>query len=89
MASNQKSSKSLTISYVMGICVTYSALGIVAGITGTLFSSSIQNIGFLYFSGILFLVFGLIMLEIISIKLPINTNNYIANFLSRFRVVIR
>ena len=85
MASNQKSSKSLTISYVMGICVTYSALGIVAGITGTLFSSSIQNIGFLYFSGILFLVFGLIMLEIISIKLPINTNNYIANFLSRFK----
>ena len=85
MASNQKSSKSLTISYVMGICVTYSALGIVAGITGTLFSSSIQNIGFLYFSGILFLIFGLIMLEIISIKLPINTNNYIANFLSRFK----
>ena len=85
MASNQKSSKLLTISYVMGICVTYSALGIIAGITGTLFSSSIQNIGFLYFSGILFLVFGLIMLEIISIKLPINTNNYIANFLSRFR----
>jgi thiol:disulfide interchange protein DsbD len=85
MASNQKSSKSLTISYVMGICVTYSALGIIAGLTGTLFSSSIQNIGFLYFSGILFLVFGLIMLEIISIKLPINTNNYIANFLSRFK----
>ena len=85
MASNQKSSKSLTISYVTGICVTYSALGIVAGITGTLFSSSIQNIGFLYFSGILFLVFGLIMLEIISIKLPINTNNYIANFLARFK----
>ena len=85
MASNQKSSKSLTISYVTGICVTYSALGIVAGITGTLFSSSIQNISFLYFSGILFLVFGLIMLEIISIKLPINTNNYIANFLSRFK----
>tara|TARA_B100000035_G_scaffold315481_1_gene336852 strand:+ start:31540 stop:33255 length:1716 start_codon:yes stop_codon:yes gene_type:complete len=85
MASNQKYSKSLTISYVMGICFTYSALGIIAGITGTLFSSSIQNIGFLYFSGILFLVFGLIMLEIISIKLPVNTNNYIANFLSRFK----
>jgi thiol:disulfide interchange protein DsbD len=85
MASNQKSSKSLTISYVLGICVTYSALGIVAGITGTLFSSSIQNTGFLYFSGILFLVFGLIMLEIISIKLPINTNNYVSNFLSRFK----
>ena len=85
MASNQKSSKSLTISYVLGICVTYSALGIVAGITGTLFSSSIQNTGFLYFSGILFLVFGLIMLEIISIKLPINTNNYVSNFISRFK----
>ena len=85
MASNQKSSKSLTISYVMGICVTYASLGIIAGLTGTLFSSSIQNVGFLYFSGILFLVFGLIMLEIISIKLPINTNNYIANFLSRFK----
>ena len=84
MASNRKASRSLTISYVLGICFTYSALGILAGLTGNLLSSSIQNIGFLYFSGILFLLFGLAMLDIISIRIPLNANTMISQLLSRF-----
>jgi thiol:disulfide interchange protein DsbD len=85
MASNQSSSKTLTICYVSGVCITYASLGIIAGITGTLLSSSLQNVGFLYLSSSLFILFGLMMLDVISIKLPLNINNIVSQVLDRFK----
>lgn len=85
LSSNKKSSRSLTLFYVLGICTTYSALGVIAGITGTLLSSSIQNIGFLYFSGLLFILFGLFMLDIISLKLPFSLNNIVSKPLNKLK----
>lgn len=85
LSSNKKSSRSLTLFYVLGICTTYSTLGVIAGITGTLLSSSIQNIGFLYFSGLLFILFGLFMLDIISLKLPVSLNNIVSRPLNKLK----
>src|SRR4051794_41232882 len=60
----------LTFTYVVGLAVVYSALGVFAGLTGTLFGSVSTN-PWLYFTmANVLIVAGLGMLDVIPIRLP-------------------
>ena len=60
----------LTLTYVLGLALVYSALGVFAGLTGTLFGSVSTN-PWLYFAmaNVLILA-GLGMLDVLPIRLP-------------------
>jgi cytochrome c-type biogenesis protein len=60
----------LTLTYVLGLALVYSALGVFAGLTGTLFGSVSTN-PWLYFAmaNVLMLA-GLGMLDVVPIRLP-------------------
>ena len=60
----------LSLTYVIGLAVVYSALGLFAGLTGTLFGTISTN-PWLYFAMANLLVFaGLAMLDVIPVRLP-------------------
>src|SRR5438046_571161 len=60
----------LTLTYVVGLALVYSALGVFAGLTGTLFGSVSTN-PWLYFAmaNVLILA-GLSMLDVVPVRLP-------------------
>lgn len=60
----------LTFAYVFGLALAYAALGLVAGLTGTLFGAISTN-PWLYFGlANLLTVFGLMMAEVIPVPIP-------------------
>lgn len=60
----------LTLSYVAGLATVYATLGVIAGITGTIFGTISTN-PWLYFAmANLLLVAALAMLDVIPIRLP-------------------
>lgn len=60
----------LTLSYVLGLALVYAALGLVAGLTGSLFGS-ISTHPWLYFAMANFLLIaGLAMLDVIHVPVP-------------------
>ncbi|MEP6691188.1 MAG: cytochrome c biogenesis protein CcdA [Gemmatimonadaceae bacterium] len=60
----------LTLSYVLGLALVYAALGLIAGLTGTIFGAISTN-PWLYFGmANLLLVAGLAMLDAVPVRLP-------------------
>jgi cytochrome c-type biogenesis protein len=60
----------LTLAYVLGLSLVYSALGLLAGLTGTLFGTVSSN-PWLYFGmGNLLLLLALAMLDVLPVRLP-------------------
>src|SRR4029079_10820387 len=60
----------LSLTYAFGLAIVYSALGLFAGLTGTLFGTISTN-PWLYFAmANLLIVAGLAMLDVIPVKLP-------------------
>ncbi|MFM8909261.1 MAG: cytochrome c biogenesis protein CcdA, partial [Gemmatimonadota bacterium] len=60
----------LTLAYVLGLATVYSALGLLAGLTGTMFGSVSTN-PWLYFAMANLLVLAaLSMLDVLPIRLP-------------------
>ena len=60
----------LTLSYVVGLALVYALLGLVAGLTGTLFGSISTN-PWLYFAmANLLIVFALAMLDVLPVRVP-------------------
>lgn len=60
----------LTLSYVLGLALVYAALGLVAGLTGTLFGAISTN-PWLYFAmANLLVLFALAMLDVFPVRLP-------------------
>ena len=86
ISSNPKNSIRLTLSYVAGITFTYTLLGIIAGMTGTLLSSSLQNTNFILFAGFLYFIFAIAMFGLFELTLPSNIQNKIANILQNFKL---
>ena len=86
ISSNPKNSVRLTLSYVAGITFTYTLLGIVAGMTGTLLSSSLQNINFILFAGFLYLIFAAAMFGLFEFTMPLNIQNKITKILQKFKL---
>ena len=86
ISSNPKNSIRLTLSYVAGITFTYTLLGIIAGMTGTLLSSSLQNTNFILFAGFLYLIFAIAMFGLFELTMPSNIQNKITNTLQNFKL---
>jgi cytochrome c-type biogenesis protein len=60
----------LTLVYVLGLALTYSILGLLAGLSGTLFGSVSSNPWSLFVMGNLLLVFGLALLDVFTVNAP-------------------
>jgi cytochrome c-type biogenesis protein len=60
----------LTLVYVLGLALVYSLLGLLAGLSGTLFGSVSSSPWALLIMGNLLLVFGLGLLDVFPIDLP-------------------
>ena len=86
ISSNPKHSIRLTLSYVGGITFTYTLLGIIAGMTGTLLSSSLQNTKFIIFAGILYFIFSAAMLGLFELTFPAKIQSRIVNILQNFKL---
>ena len=60
----------LTLTYVVGLALFYAVLGLVAGLTGSLFGTVASNPWVRLATGTLFLVFGLALLDVIPVAAP-------------------
>jgi cytochrome c-type biogenesis protein len=60
----------LTAVYVVGLASVYSALGLLAGLTGTLFGTVSSNPWAYFVMGNLLLVFGLALLDVFTVNAP-------------------
>ena len=69
----------LTLTYVVGLALVYSALGVFAGLTGTLFGSVSTN-PWLYFAmAYILLLAALSMLDVVPVRLPAGIMTRAAN----------
>ena len=78
----------LSLFYVTGVAVTYSILGILASLTGTIFGAISTNPKTYLIVGVIIIIFGLSMLDLFTIKLPnivkpasLKKGNYFSTFL--------
>ncbi len=72
-AKNTKSTfQSFTLSstYVLGIAITYSILGVIAAISGNLFGSMLQNPIIIFSIAIVFMLMGFSMLDLFYVQVP-------------------
>jgi thiol:disulfide interchange protein DsbD len=60
----------LTFAYVAGLALVYSLLGLLAGLTGTLFGTVSSNPWAYFAMANLLLLFGLAMLEVVPVSAP-------------------
>jgi cytochrome c-type biogenesis protein len=60
----------LTVVYVLGLALVYASLGLLAGLSGTLFGSVSSSPWALFFMGNLLLVFGLALLDVFTVNAP-------------------
>jgi len=60
----------LTLTYVTGVALFYATLGLLAGLTGTLFGTVSTNPWVRFGTGNVLLIFGLVMLEVFPIAVP-------------------
>jgi thiol:disulfide interchange protein DsbD len=60
----------LTLTYVLGLALVYSILGLIAGLTGTLFGTVSANPWLLFGMANLLLLAALAMLDVIPVQLP-------------------
>lgn len=60
----------MTLLYVSGLALVYSLLGLVAGLTGTIFGTVSSNPWAYFVTANLLLVFGLAMLDVFSVSAP-------------------
>jgi cytochrome c-type biogenesis protein len=67
---SRKRSLTLTLSYVLGLALVYSLLGLLAGLSGTLFGTVSSSPWALLIMGNLLLVFGLALLDVFTIGVP-------------------
>lgn len=60
----------LTLTYAAGLAIVYASLGVLAGLTGSLFGTVGSNPWARFFTGNLLLIFGLAMLDVFPISMP-------------------
>ncbi len=66
----------LTAVYVLGLALMYSTLGLLAGLSGTLFGTVSSNPWALFIMGNLLLVFGLALLDVFTVDAPARFRNW-------------
>jgi cytochrome c-type biogenesis protein len=60
----------LTLTYALGLAVLYASLGVLAGLTGSLFGTVSANPWARFVTGNLLLIFGLAMLDVFPVSAP-------------------
>jgi len=60
----------LTLTYVLGLALLYATMGLVAGLTGSLFGTVASNPGVRMGTGALLALFGLAMLGVVPVRAP-------------------
>jgi len=60
----------LTLSYVLGLALVYATLGLLAGLTGTLFGSVSSNPWAYFVMANLLILFALVMLDVMPVPIP-------------------
>jgi thiol:disulfide interchange protein DsbD len=65
----------LSLAYTFGMCLTYTLIGIGAGLSGTLLSNTLQTPWALGFGALVFLVLALSMFGFYELKLPSSLEN--------------
>jgi len=73
----------LSLSYVGGVSFTYTLIGIFAGLSGNLITSSIQSPLLMIILGIVFILLALSMFDLYALKLPHFIENFIATSILR------
>jgi cytochrome c-type biogenesis protein len=68
----------LTLAYVLGLALVYSLLGLLAGLSGTLFGSVSSSPWALFVMGNLLLVFGLALLDVFTISVPAGVSAWVS-----------
>jgi thiol:disulfide interchange protein DsbD len=63
----------LSLSYVIGLALVYAALGLLAGLTGTIFGTVSSNPWLYFLQANLLIVAGLLMLDVFTIRVPQST----------------
>jgi thiol:disulfide interchange protein DsbD len=69
----------LTLTYVAGLALLYAVLGLLAGMSGTLFGTVSASPWARFAIGNLLLLFGLAMLDVIPVRLPAGLNAWAAS----------
>lgn len=69
----------LSTTYVLGIAITYSILGVIAAVTGNLFGSMLQNPFVISFIAIIFLLMGFSMLDLFYVQVPSSIQTKLSN----------
>ena len=67
-----------SLTYALGLALVYSALGLVAGLTGTLFGTVSSSPWALLLMGNLLLVFGLALLDVFTVNAPARLSGWAA-----------
>jgi cytochrome c-type biogenesis protein len=60
----------LTLTYVIGVALTYAILGVIAGMTGTLFGSISTNPWLYFLMANLLVVAALVLLDVLPLRIP-------------------
>ena len=60
----------VTLTYVAGLALFYAVIGLIAGLTGSLFGIVASSVWARLTTGNLLLVFGLVMLDVIPLRVP-------------------
>ena len=68
----------LTFTYVSGLALLYASMGLLAGLTGSLFGTIAANPWARFAIGNLLLVFGLAMLDVIPVRVPVWLSSRVA-----------
>jgi thiol:disulfide interchange protein DsbD len=63
----------LTLSYVVGLATIYAILGVIAGMSGTIFGSISSNPWLYFLQANVLLLAGLLMLDVFTLRLPTST----------------
>lgn len=61
---------SLTLAYVLGLALVYALLGLIAGLTGTLFGAISTNPWLYFLLANILVLFGLMMLDVLPVPIP-------------------
>jgi thiol:disulfide interchange protein DsbD len=69
-ASSRLRTVALTLTYAAGLAVVYASLGVLAGLTGSLFGTVSANPWARFVTGNLLLLFGLAMLDVFPVSAP-------------------
>jgi thioredoxin:protein disulfide reductase len=73
----------LSLSYVGGVSFTYTLLGVFAGLSGNLITTSIQSPMLMVIMGIVFILLALSMFDLYALKLPHFIEHFIATSILR------